>query len=443
MKMIEYFIIAWRDILNRKIRSFLTVISISIGSMLLVGMLGLGDVIIKSTRELTKSFGMVNEINVLPIDYNNLDTDIDENQISIGLKDKLGNENKIVSEFANLIGKNKNKNILKSDIKLIDKIENVDYTVAFIKSRFTGVEIGTYGIKNLPGETIGISLDSSEDIKEKVIVGKSALNTNEEIIIGERLLNTLGFKNYNDIIGRPIKIAVEYPEFNGEAIKESVTVEGILVGVIDKKSKFSNNIIMSDKKVELIASYFTSENGYIDEYGYDGVWVFVKSGKSITKVADKIIEETGFVTFSFQMLSALVEVLNGVVKAVLAVGGMVVLIVASLGLVNTMTMTVQEKKNMIGVMRAVGASKSDIKLIFIFQGVIIGTLGGILGVLLSFIVLYLINVLVAIPRGVIIPITIVNINISIIITLVTTTIASLIPASRASRADIIKTLSEE
>ena len=54
-------------------------------------------------------------------------------------------------------------------------------------------------------------------------------------------------------------------------------------------------------------------------------------------------------------------------------------------------MTLQEKKKMIGVMRSVGASRGNIRLIFIFQSMILGISGGVLGAILSTVGIYIIN----------------------------------------------------
>jgi ABC-type antimicrobial peptide transport system permease subunit len=79
----------------------------------------------------------------------------------------------------------------------------------------------------------------------------------------------------------------------------------------------------------------------------------------------------------------------GIFQAVLGGIGAVSLLVAAIGITNTMVMSIYERTKEIGVMKVIGASIRDIKRLFLFESALIGLLGGILGVgfslLLSFI----------------------------------------------------------
>jgi putative ABC transport system permease protein len=61
----------------------------------------------------------------------------------------------------------------------------------------------------------------------------------------------------------------------------------------------------------------------------------------------------------------------------------VALLVAALGIVNTMLITVLERTHEIGVMKAVGARDGHIQVIFLVEGLLIGLVGGGVGLLLS------------------------------------------------------------
>ena len=76
---------------------------------------------------------------------------------------------------------------------------------------------------------------------------------------------------------------------------------------------------------------------------------------------------------------------------VLAIVGMIALCVASLGIVNTMVMSILERYGEIGIMKAVGASDRDVKKIFFFESSVIGLLGGVFGLALGWVVSGLIN----------------------------------------------------
>ncbi len=69
----------------------------------------------------------------------------------------------------------------------------------------------------------------------------------------------------------------------------------------------------------------------------------------------------------------------------MTVGAVVSLLVASLGITNTMLMSVLERVREIGVMKAVGARDGHIQLIFLVEGALVGLVGGLLGLLLGWV----------------------------------------------------------
>ena len=84
-------------------------------------------------------------------------------------------------------------------------------------------------------------------------------------------------------------------------------------------------------------------------------------------------------------------------QIILGIFGVVGLIVAAVGLVNTMSVTLLERTSEIGVMRTLGASAKDIKRLFLAESTITGFLGGfsgiIIGLILSQIFNWIINIL--------------------------------------------------
>jgi putative ABC transport system permease protein len=70
---------------------------------------------------------------------------------------------------------------------------------------------------------------------------------------------------------------------------------------------------------------------------------------------------------------------------------MIAIIVAALGIVNTMVMSILERFREIGVMKAVGAGDGDIRRIFFFESGAIGLAGGVSGCVLGWATSLLIN----------------------------------------------------
>jgi putative ABC transport system permease protein len=124
--------------------------------------------------------------------------------------------------------------------------------------------------------------------------------------------------------------------------------------------------------------------------GYSLVNVRLKSPDLIDSVKKKI-ESLGFRTFA--LIDQFEEVQRGFVfmDMFLFALGMIAIFVASLGIINTMVMSILERYSEIGIMKAVGASDRDIQKIFFFESSSIGFLGGLFGLGLGWVVSLIIN----------------------------------------------------
>jgi putative ABC transport system permease protein len=121
--------------------------------------------------------------------------------------------------------------------------------------------------------------------------------------------------------------------------------------------------------------------------------VKVEDGKFLKQVSEKLTN-MGFMVSS---LSETVEEANKVFRAIqitLGTFGVVALIVAAIGMANTMTVSLLERTNEIGIMKAIGASDRDIEKMFLFEAMVISFLGGLAGIFLNFGISRLLNAVV-------------------------------------------------
>ena len=106
--------------------------------------------------------------------------------------------------------------------------------------------------------------------------------------------------------------------------------------------------------------------------------------------------ETRLKTLGYSAFS-LNDALQGAKRAflildiVLSVIGSIALAVSSLGIVNTMVMSILERTREIGIMKAIGGSNGDIRRIFLIEASAIGLLGGVSGIVLGWAVGRVIN----------------------------------------------------
>ncbi len=120
------------------------------------------------------------------------------------------------------------------------------------------------------------------------------------------------------------------------------------------------------------------------------ITVKVRSPKEIAPVR-KELESRGLRTFAW--IDQLQEMRVGflIMDMFLLAVGMIGITVASLGIVNTMVMSILERYREIGIMKAVGATDGDVQRVFLFEAGTIGLLGGLFGLVLGWVVSMVIN----------------------------------------------------
>jgi len=98
------------------------------------------------------------------------------------------------------------------------------------------------------------------------------------------------------------------------------------------------------------------------------------------------LKKMGFRTFSLLDATKSLRRVFVILDLFLAIFGSVALVVASLGIVNTLVMSVLERRREIGVLKALGASDADVKRLFFVEAGVMGVVGGAFGVLLGWLI---------------------------------------------------------
>lgn len=91
--------------------------------------------------------------------------------------------------------------------------------------------------------------------------------------------------------------------------------------------------------------------------------------------------------FSVSSLSQTVDQANQVfriIRIILMLFGVIALVVSAIGMFNTMTITLLERTQEIGIMKSIGASDRTISAMFVMEATIMGFLGGLVGIIIGF-----------------------------------------------------------
>lgn len=121
----------------------------------------------------------------------------------------------------------------------------------------------------------------------------------------------------------------------------------------------------------------------INVSSFSQIKVKCQESKVMSEIQQKITE----MGFSVSSISETVDQANkifDVIKGILMLFGIIALIVSAIGMFNTMTITLLERTEEIGIMKSIGASDAMISLIFIMEAAIMGFLGGVVGIIIGF-----------------------------------------------------------
>jgi ABC-type antimicrobial peptide transport system permease subunit len=107
------------------------------------------------------------------------------------------------------------------------------------------------------------------------------------------------------------------------------------------------------------------------------------------------VREMGFQTSSLNDALEMVKGQSRMIQMVLGGIGAISLLVAAIGITNTMVMSIYERTKEIGVMKVIGADLPDIRKLFLIEAALIGFGGGCVGVALSYGLSWLMNTLLS------------------------------------------------
>ena len=126
------------------------------------------------------------------------------------------------------------------------------------------------------------------------------------------------------------------------------------------------------------------ENGEnYNEWIYDSAIVKVDDAEHVEKVL-KTLQDMGFETENNKELLDSVQKEMKTIQLMLGGVGMIALIVAVIGIGNTMTTAVYDRINEIGILKVLGCDPDELLYLFLLESGILGAIGGIVGILASY-----------------------------------------------------------
>jgi putative ABC transport system permease protein len=166
-----------------------------------------------------------------------------------------------------------------------------------------------------------------------------------------------------------------------EVISEELTIAGVLRPPGTEEQEIGWNRFNTD--AEVLLPLQTAEELYFRvptqrDRGVDHVTITADREENVKELARQI-SEIGFQVHAPLEYIARERLIYLMVFSSMAFVACVALVVAALGIANTMFMSVLERTREVGIMKAVGAYDVHIQIIFLVEGALIGLVGGILG----------------------------------------------------------------
>ena len=353
-------------------------------------------------------------------------------------------------QYSDFIGKtfkaveNTNR-FVKENNYWINKLEDAAYMKEQVDN---GLELRIVGVlRQKEGTSSGFSSGSgglaytsdlidytSEQIQNSAIVKEQRANPNINVFTGKEFAKDPKPFNSNDLTEEEkIQLIKMTPEQQSQYIQQyndnsSGTYDGNLekMGVIDKSKPAS---------VELYTSSFKQKQELKE---------FINKYNTAKKDAG---EESKVLTYSddMQTVMSTITTVVGVITTVLVGFVAISLIVSSIMIAIITYISVLERTKEIGILRAMGASKKDIRRIFTAETAIEGFISGVLGIGITVLAIFPINAVVAkmakVENVAQLPLSaaLILIGISIVLTM----LAGLIPSRIAAKKDPVESLRSE
>ncbi len=175
----------------------------------------------------------------------------------------------------------------------------------------------------------------------------------------------------DELIGREVTIVLQSPRGEREAFPLTV------VGISDSRDSEAQ---VSVADMAAMKSWWYNTPDYLATQGYDFVVVRAQNVREAANLV-RAFRSEGFRVQSLELILDTANRAFAVINIMLASVGGLALFVACLGIVNTMIMAIYERTREIGTLKAIGASRGDIRWLFMLEAGMIGIIGGVLGVI--------------------------------------------------------------
>jgi putative ABC transport system permease protein len=194
-----------------------------------------------------------------------------------------------------------------------------------------------------------------------------------------------------ELYDQQIQMVISRWDAQGNEIRKNISLR--VAGVIKETRGESDwSVYMPLDQVKQLNEWSQNRRINYNKEGYSQVVVKVSDVDQVLAITDQITE-MGFQAYTPQSFVQGINSFYRVLQIIFGGVGAIALLVAAIGIANTMTMSILERTREIGLMKAVGATNRDVLALFLGEAAGIGFLGGLGGVIVGWLAGQAINVL--------------------------------------------------
>jgi putative ABC transport system permease protein len=389
MRFIDLISLILENLGRRKGRVALTAIGVVIGTAAVVILVSLAAGLQQSATSQLGGIGDLTQIQVSPT----------YGQISGGGGGGGGGGAIAINSNGKPSGPQVQKLITPSSLTDMAAIPGVKSVIARDYLQASGMLI--YGKLQGYGQIIGVGTDDLSKLGFKMQSGVTTI-AKGEAVVGVQML-----KNFQDPQARPGQVAPAPPDLQDKTVRLQLskwvqdgqnsievkkTVNVHIVGIIaETRGESDYSIYMPLDDVTAFNEWSQGKRISRQRDGYSMAVVTVDKVDSVLDIAAQITK----MGYQANTPQSFVQGINSfflVLQVIFGGVGAVALLVAAIGIANTMTMAILERTREIGLMKAIGATNNNVLGVFLGEAAGIGFIGGIGGIVLGWVSGKLLNV---------------------------------------------------
>lgn len=222
-------------------------------------------------------------------------------------------------------------------------------------------------------------------IAQEYLAGTADTMNNRSILLTDEYRDALGFKDAASAIGQPIQLVIEKSATADMRTVQREILTFTVAGVYKSSGlSFTTGTAMQVNQAAAKEMYDYVNQGTSLDGAYQSAIIHAKPGADVNALKSALENKNFQVMTAQDVMSTLFQFINVLQGILLGFGGLAVL-TAIFGIINTQYISVLERTQQIGLMKALGMRRRDVGRLFKFEAAWIGFLGGAIGSILAFV----------------------------------------------------------